>query len=348
MRLPVERDPNAIGKLYVTVDLSELTGGHSGAEIHFGHLNAIKVMDRLLTASVDDLGVQLVTIDAGTTDSAIPQRAKAVIAIDPEKQTAFKESLEKVRGEIIEEDEATKQSLETSPLVKEKEKKKDKLARELPTITLSPTTGDALQIMPMTEKSTKTVLSLLADIPTGPLEVDEAYNIVKTSTNMGILETLSDAEGDFIRISSLTRSSSEDSMVQVNTVIADIANSYGAVVEPGEKKFSAWEPDFTDPLLDVARKTHKDATKKDLEVIVLHAGLESHTIKLKMAEILGDEMPKDFHIISLGPSLDGPHSESEYFDIQEAGDFFPAMRMLFKTVLQNEIDRRPQSSRRAL
>lgn len=339
IRLPLIRDTQAGERKYFTIDLSGLMGGHSGAEIHLGHLNAIKIIDELLLGALEQVNdMRLVDISSGTTDSAIPQRAHAVVTIKPGQEQELQEVLDQIRDHIIEEDRQTKGSLEENPLVKEKEKKKGKLNRETPRIDLAEVSD--INLPPLTAESTQAVLELLRDIPTGPLEVDEQYSIIKTSTNMGILDILSQNKQDFLRIYSLTRSSSEDAMIQANEKIAQVASLHGARVEPGEKKFSSWEPNFEDPFLDIAKATHKEATGKDLDVTVIHAGLESHTIYLKMKELLGDEMPEEFHIISLGPSLDGPHSETEYFDIEEAGEFFPAMRHLMYTLLRKEAEKR--------
>lgn len=341
IRLPLERDQAARDQKYMTIDLSGLMGGHSGAEIHLGRLNAIKVMDTLVTActgTLDDM--RLVSIASGTTDSAIPQRARAVVAIKPGEEDLLQTVLLQTQEQIMQKDKQTKVSLAGSPIVKDKERRKGKLANETPEINLSETSGEMLELQPLTAASTRTVLSLLKDIPTGPLDIDTTYHIVKTSTNVGILDTVSENGGDFMRISSLTRSSSEEAMIQTNEMLRAIALAHGAIVEPGEKKFASWEPDFTDTLLVTARQTHKQSTGKDLDVTVIHAGLESHTIYLKIQKILKEDMPEDFHIISLGPSLDDPHSESEHFNIAEAGEFFPAMRLLLHTVLKNEIQER--------
>ncbi len=341
IRLPITRESETGGRKYLTLGLGGLTGGHSGAEIHLGHLNAIKVMQRMLTDTVSSLSdVRLVTFDAGTADSSIPQRAKAIIAIQPDKEELLKDALEKARQKIMDKDVQTKHDLEKSPVVKEKEKLKNKLQPETPHIEVSETSGEALEVLPMTAESTHQVFSFIESIPSGPLEIDEQYNIVKTSTNMGVLQTLHDEGNDYIQISSLTRSSSEQSMEEVNRKILEAVTQIGATSIPTDKRFSPWEPDFSDPLLQVAQETHIQATGKALEVNVIHAGLESHTIYLKMRAILGDDMPEDFHIISLGPTLDGPHSENENFPIEEAAEFFPAMRLLFNTVLDNELAQR--------
>ena len=62
------------------IKLSGLAGGHSGAEINCGRANANKLMGRILAAALKQTKFNLVTIEGGSKDNAIPRECRAVIA----------------------------------------------------------------------------------------------------------------------------------------------------------------------------------------------------------------------------------------------------------------------------
>ncbi|HEX7041847.1 MAG TPA: M20/M25/M40 family metallo-hydrolase [Patescibacteria group bacterium] len=339
LRLPIERE-DALGKLTLRIDLGGLLGGHSGADIHFQRLNAIKTLAGVIEklSGVVDLG--LVSLSGGTMDSSIPQRASAIVSIPKEQKADLEKIVEELQKEISDEDIITKSSLENSPLVKEKQKKKNKLQPEEPLFTVSDVQTNT---QPMTQNSSDNLLSLIKDLPSGVIEVDDKYNIVKTSSNFGIITT-NDNNVFFVNFA---RSSSVGSLDNIISKLSEIGASHNAEIVPAGKAFNVWEPDFSSPLLETVKSTHKEATGRDLEVNVIHAGLESHTIYEKIKEILGEGMPDDFGMVSLGPSMENVHTESEYFDILEASEFFPAVRLLLQTVMKEMQNEENASERRS-
>ena len=78
LRIPVTREPVDAPCYTVTVD--GLIGGHSGAEIHKGRLNANIVMGRFLQSLPE--GFRLVTLAGGLKDNAIPRQTVCVLAGD--------------------------------------------------------------------------------------------------------------------------------------------------------------------------------------------------------------------------------------------------------------------------
>lgn len=67
------------------IKISGLKGGHSGAEIDKGRANATITLGRVLQALVDKLEVRLVSAEGGLKDNAIPNAARAVIALEDGK-----------------------------------------------------------------------------------------------------------------------------------------------------------------------------------------------------------------------------------------------------------------------
>lgn len=75
--LPIHRA--AFEGACLRVQISGLTGGHSGTEIHKGRANADMLMGRMLRAMAQATPVRLVSVDGGLKDNAIATAAEAVV-----------------------------------------------------------------------------------------------------------------------------------------------------------------------------------------------------------------------------------------------------------------------------
>ena len=62
------------------IEISDLTGGHSGIEIHEGRANSIKLMGRLLNRIKRVAGIS--SLEGGEKMNAIPKRANAVVSVN--------------------------------------------------------------------------------------------------------------------------------------------------------------------------------------------------------------------------------------------------------------------------
>jgi len=85
--LPVKRTSEKGLKVILTI--SELKGGHSGAEIHKNRVNATKLMARLLFELKEAMTFYLFDLNGGLKDNAIPRDAKAEIIIEEDEFDRF-------------------------------------------------------------------------------------------------------------------------------------------------------------------------------------------------------------------------------------------------------------------
>ena len=83
VRIPMTANECALDSAEIRI--SGLKGGHSGAEIDKGRANATITLGRVLQALVDKLEVRLVSAEGGLKDNAIPNAARAVIALEDGK-----------------------------------------------------------------------------------------------------------------------------------------------------------------------------------------------------------------------------------------------------------------------
>ena len=79
--MPFERVPVILteDKALYHVEISKLTGGHSGTEIIHGRANAVKILGWVLKNIREEVSMELVKLAGGTKDNAIPVYADAVI-----------------------------------------------------------------------------------------------------------------------------------------------------------------------------------------------------------------------------------------------------------------------------
>ncbi|NVM19886.1 MAG: M20/M25/M40 family metallo-hydrolase, partial [Candidatus Lokiarchaeota archaeon] len=71
--------------------------------------------------------------------------------------------------------------------------------------------------------------------------------------------------------------------------------------------YPPWEPDFNSKLLKIAQKTYKDLYNEEINLIIIHGGLE--------ATLLIDKIP-GIQAIAFGANSKGLHSPNERLEIK--------------------------------
>ena len=147
----------------LTVTVSGLLGGHSGAEIHKERANANMVMGRVLCAMSGRTEMRLISVDGGLKDNAIPVSAVAVVSVsDPDSAMALVEEMDAaLRVEYCVTDPGIRVNAEES--------------------------GKGV---PMDRASTEKIICLLTCAPNGIQAMSaDIQGLVQTSLNLGILAT---------------------------------------------------------------------------------------------------------------------------------------------------------------
>ncbi len=280
----------------VKIFLNGFSGGHSGVEIHEGHTNAIKVMGRLLCAAWETTDWDLVSINGGGKDNAIPRDCEAVVLVRDlnrgrEDAEAFCETVlaeaKKLRAEpnIIA---ADKQFTCTAEI----------LSESAETLTLS-TEGTL---------GTITLLTLARD---GVLAMNaHVKGMVAYSRNLGIVKTVYNENGTpfAVKFSFSTRSACESHLDDAERELSQLAmictglgnNAYHRGRYPG------WDYAPVSPIRDLWCRTAAKVLGKGPHVEAIHAGLE--------CGILCSKMP-GMDIISVGPDMWDIHTPRERLGI---------------------------------
>ncbi|OLS03663.1 aminoacyl-histidine dipeptidase [Tissierella creatinophila] len=294
VRLPAKHE-DVDNLVEFSIEVRGLLGGHSGMEIDKGRLNAHKILTKVLRQLKDEVNYYLVSFKGGNKDNSIPRTSIAHVAVKEDEIKEFKERLEKLKEEIIQENKEEEKDI----CIEEKEK------------------GKVSEVL---SKSTRdNLLELLNDIPTGVYtRLKEDNSIVESSSNLAIVNL--DKEKFVIQTS--TRSSNPDVLLDLRKEITDAAKNHNAEYNISNE-YPEWEFREKSELRDTAIRVYKEVTGKEMETTVIHAGLESGVFAKKYPDI---------DIISFGPNMKDVHTPEEKLSISSAARTFEYLKALLKAL----------------
>ncbi len=256
-----------------------LQGGHSGAEIHKERGNSNCLMARILYQLTTNTALNLVELNGGLADNAIPRETKAIVVIPEKEETLFKSALEQVTKEI------------TGELAT-----KDSACKVL---VMRMGSG---QYSCIEKEQTEKCAQYLYSLPNGVQSMStDIEGLVETSLNLGIL-TLK-KEGIYIEYS--VRSSIESAKYAlVSKIEAVTALAGGESIVTGD--YPGWQFRVNSPLREKMIAVYHRMYGKEPKVEAIHAGLE--------CGLLGSKI-KDLDCVSLGPNMRNIHTTEEYLSI---------------------------------
>ncbi len=284
-KISVPYDRAAAADKTITLELSGLFGGHSGAEIDKYRGNAINIAGRMLAELYEVEPFNLVTISGGIKDNAIPSSCTAMIAVrEPASATEFLIKLEeKIKSELPVEDKGFK-------LRVSKPKK----------------SGDTL-----TFADTSRVISLLTLFPRGPLAFSrDMPGLVEISSNLGVVAD----NGGAITADFLLRSSVESKLDEMMLYYKRLARFIGADAA-SHSRYPGWQYNPDSKLREkfITNYNSIPGRQRDAEVSCTHAGLE--------CGIFVGAIP-GLDALSIGPNLYDIHTPSERMDLRSCERFF--------------------------
>ena len=267
--------------------VSGLRGGHSGINIHEGRANAIKILARLLGQAQARFAFALYRMEGGNKHNAIPREAWADMIIEPAKIKAFSSFLQAAGDQIKAEYHVVEPGMKW---------------------TFDPVEPGSKDF-PLTPKSRKALLDFLVCCPHGVVSMHaEIPGLVETSNNLAVLRTA----GDKAKILCSSRSSVGSALEALRGGLKALSDICGSRVKQ-PAGYPGWTPNLQSPLLQKMKAVHLAVTGKDAAVQAIHAGLE--------CGLIGKKYP-DMDMISLGPTLQYPHSPDERVEIASVEKFW--------------------------
>jgi dipeptidase D len=264
-----------------TLKVSGLQGGHSGIDIDKNRANAIKILSRAIRDLQGRSVLHICSVDGGKAANAIPRDAHAVVRLDPSSLGLARQTIADLESSL------KKEFSETDPAIKIELARSDDCGGQV-----------------WSSQCTKKVIGLLSGLLAGVYRLSGDFKgIVETSNNLARVKTI---RGESILgITTMQRSFDVSCLDELTAKITAIASSAGAkVVTSG--RYPSWKPDTDSSLLKQAKEVYRQLRKKPPAVKVVHAGLE--------CAIIGEKFP-DIEMISVGPTIENPHSPQERVNI---------------------------------
>ena len=293
--LPLSREAIPAGFETFKLTLKGLKGGHSGGDIHLGLGNANKLLARFLAGHAAELDLRLVDFNGGTLRNAIPREAFATVAVPAAKAEELKK-LSSLYLDILKNE------------LSEKEK-------NLKVVLESVTTDKAA----LTAQSRDTFVQLLNATPNGVIRnSDVAKGVVETSLNVGVV-TMGDDSAEII---CLIRSLIDSGKEYVVSMLESLGTLAGAKTS-AKGSYPGWQPDASSPVMALVRETYQRLFNSTPNIQVIHAGLECGLFKKPYP---------DMDMVSIGPTITGPHSPDEQVHIESVGHYWTLLTELLKAI----------------
>lgn len=257
------------------ITVSGLHGGHSGAEIHKGYVNANKIMGILLDELKNKADFKIADIFGGTAGNAITRDSCCIITSDCN-------DIMSVINEI-------------GFALCNKIKSTDPDA----VIAVSETENAEKC---MDAKTTQKVVALLNELLSGVIAMSkEIDGLVETSLNLGILKH---SEGA-VNFGFSVRSGKDSERVKLCERLSEIAERHSSEIT-FSSAYPAWEFKADSELRDIMAKTYFEMFGKEMVVTAIHAGLECGLFCGKI---------KGLDCVSLGPDMYDIHTPCEKLSI---------------------------------
>ncbi len=293
--LPVTREVKPYYGFNLTV--SGLTGGHSGVDIHKNRFNAIKILIEGIINIRQKVDFRICSINGGSAHNAIPRDASCDFLVDNKEIT--KEVLEEWNGQI-----------------KTYRKNEPKLEVRLKEASLDTC---------MSSRSTSALITLLYEIPHGPLAFSkEISDLVETSNNLAQVKTTTTGEGVTVKIVASTRSSIDEELKRVRDELKELGERVGGNVSQ-ESAYPGWKPELDSQFLKLVQQEYTREYNKTVELKATHGGLETGLFK---------GINPELQLVSIGPEIKDPHSPQERVYIESVGLIWRIVRAVLSKLDQ--------------
>ncbi|WP_394885711.1 aminoacyl-histidine dipeptidase [Clostridium butyricum] len=278
--LPIEWIDKKNDTIAYNIVIRGLKGGHSGMEIHLGRGNSNKLMGRLLKSIDKELDFNLVSLNGGSKNNAIPRESSSIITISQKDERKLLDIKRKVCEEL--KNEFSKKDPNLRVHLLEVEESIDKV---------------------FSDDSTKKAVDLLYMYPNGVNTVSsDIQGLTESSTNLGVVTTLENSiEYDSAARSSV--SSLKDEIVTRSKCITEILG--GKLVT--ESSYPEWPYKTDSKIREVCKDVYERMYEKTPEIVAIHAGVECGLFKEKLGN--------DVDMISFGPDIIDIHTPNEHISI---------------------------------
>ena len=293
--LPIQREV-MVGEV-AELTIRGLKGGHSGDQIHTGRANSNLLLGRVLHELLP-LGIQVVSLEGGLKDNAIPREAQAEFVIPTNQVEATKEIVERICKEV-----------------------QSEFAVTDPDVMISIWMQGISEKKVMTQESTNRSVGYLFHVINGIQTMSfEIEHLVESSLNLGVMRTTEDE----VTYTHAIRSSKATLKAFITKKVVDLAKVFGGVAET-KGDYPAWEYKKDSALRTLFVEKYEQLTGKKPEVCAIHAGLE--------CGLFAEKMPY-LDMVSIGPDMQGIHTPEERLHISSTKRVYEYLLLVLKDFYQ--------------
>ncbi|MDU4659416.1 MAG: aminoacyl-histidine dipeptidase, partial [Clostridium butyricum] len=278
--LPIEWIDKKNDTIAYNLVIRGLKGGHSGMEIHLGRGNSNKLMGRLLKNIDKELDFNIVSLNGGSKNNAIPRESSSIITISQKDERKLLDIKRRVCEEL-----------------------KNEFSKKDPNLRVHLLEVEESVDRVFSDDSTKKAVNLLYMYPNGVNTVSsDIQGLTESSTNLGVVTTLENSiEYDSTARSSV--SSLKDEIVTRSKCITEILG--GKLVT--ESSYPEWPYKTDSKIREVCKDVYERMYEKTPEIVAIHAGVECGLFKEKLGN--------DVDMISFGPDIIDIHTPNEHISI---------------------------------
>ncbi|MCK4608667.1 MAG: aminoacyl-histidine dipeptidase [Gammaproteobacteria bacterium] len=272
-----------------------LKSGHSGADIHLGHANAIKLINRVLWQANKEYEIRIIKLESGNLHNVIPGTATAIITIAANQQTAFTKFI----------------AVTTDTIKQELAVIEPNLA-----ITINPT-DTPNSVMNLTTQNQ--LLNAIFACHNGVLTMSaEIPGLVETSSNLAHIKIANGA----VTILSSQRSPVDSQIEIASHMIGCIFELIGAKVSMHDR-YPGWKPNIESSIVQLAKKTYTEKFGQEPTIEAIHAGLE--------CGLIGAIYP-NIEMVSIGATIRGAHTTKEKVSISSVAKSWDYLTSILKQI----------------
>jgi dipeptidase D len=281
-----EKQPVPAGSAALKINVTGLTGGHSGDDIHKNRGNANKILTRVLLELSKEIDFELAVFDGGNLRNAIAREAFAIITVPASQK-------EKSVAEF---------NIFAALLYHEFERNEPGLKLKIGSIETPDSVVD--------RTSKQRLLAALDACPHGVLEMSTRMEgMVETSTNLASVKFIKPGE---IVVTTSQRSEIESRKLMAASMVESVFTLADATVEHSDG-YPGWTPNPDSEILKTVVKSYEKLFGVKPVVRSIHAGLECGLFLEKYPYL---------DMVSFGPTIKGAHSPEERLDIETTRKFW--------------------------
>ena len=283
-------------KKLVKISISGLKGGHSGMDIIKERGNSNKILGRVLKELSREINFNIVKLNGGSKNNAIPREAEAVITITSSDENKVIDVIKNynniIGNELRTQDSGLK--IEASVITDKEEKE-------------------------FTCESTKKVVDLLYLYPNGINSKSvEIEGLVESSTNLGVLTT----KDNIVEFDSAIRSSipslKDEIVLRSKTIVELFGGEFTTTAD-----YPGWEYNPDSKIREICQSVHKDMYGKEAKIVAIHAGVECGLFNEKLGNL---------DMISFGPNLYDVHTPDEHMSISSVRNCYEYLKAILKEI----------------